>query len=113
MKKTQEKTKREMTVGLGAAVEEAYLIVVEGMKITHEQLCGRFDREGVNNHTLNRIRDGKPRKMDTNWRYLRIFMTLIEKDLQRRRNDGYDGASTILGFMRKIFLLQLCLPTGE
>lgn len=113
MKKTAEKTKKEMRDGLGAAVEEAYLIVTDGLKYTHEQLCNRFDRAGLNCHTLNRIRDGKPRKPDTDWRYLHFFAFLIDEAYKRTRQNGFEGTSTILEFNREIFLLLLGLPTEK
>ena len=113
MKPTARKSKEELRDGLGAAVEEAYLIVTDGLKFTHEQLCNRFDREGVNNHTLNRIRDGKPRKPDTDWRYLHVFLLLIDEAYRRTRQNGFNGTSTILEYEREIFLLLLGLPTEK
>ena len=113
MKPTGKLTKKEMKGCLGAAVKEAYRIVVDDIGFTHEQLCNIFYREGVNHHTLCRIRDGKPRKPDTDWRYLHFFAFLIDEAYKRTRQNGFEGTSTILEFDREIFLLLLGLPTEK
>lgn len=91
-------------VGLGAALNMAYDAVM-ALGITHQQLVA--ENLLVNFNTLRRIRAGKAGKPATDRFFLQLFVTILEKEYQRRIRRGGDGATDILRTQKNILLVAL------
>ena len=96
-------------VGLSAALGMAYNAVM-ALGITHQQLVDEYLL--VNFNTLRRIRAGKAGKPITDWSYLQLFVTILEKEYRRRIRRGGDGATDLLRTQKNILLaaLEISLP---
>ena len=92
------------SVGLRAALSMAYNAVM-ALGITHQQLVG--EHPNVNYNTLRRIREGKAGKPATDRFFLQLFVTILEKEYQRRIRRGGDGATDILRTQKNILLVAL------
>lgn len=82
----------------------AYAAVVE-LGYKHSQLV-ELDK-GVNYHTIRNIRDGKVLKKVTERFYLKLFFDLINKEYNRRMNNGGAGAVSLLVVMKDILEAEL------
>ena len=82
----------------------AYAAVVT-LGYTHSRLVKLH--EGVNFHTLRKIRDGKEMKNVTERFYLKLFFDLINKEYNRRMNSGGAGAVSLLVVMKDILEAEL------
>ena len=91
-------------VGLGAALNMAYDAVI-ALGITHQQLV--TENLLVNFNTLRRIRAGKAGKPVIDWSYLQLFVSILEKEYQRRIQQGGDGATDLLRTLKNILLAVL------
>lgn len=78
------------------------------LKVTHQQLVdGGF---GINHNTLRRIRSGKPGKRSTDMYFLQILLGILDKEYNRRAENGYEGTEKILNVFRQISLAQNEVP---
>ena len=96
-------------VGLVAAIGMAYSAVI-ALGITHQQLVKEYT--SVSHNTLRRIRAGKVGKPVTDRFFLQLFVTILEKEYQRRIQRGGDGATDMLRTMKNVLLaeLEISLP---
>lgn len=92
------------SVGLRAALSMAYNAVV-ALGISHQQLVGEYN--DLNYNTLRRIREGKAGKPATDRFFLKLFVTILEKEYQRRIQRGGDGATDILRILKNVLLAEL------
>lgn len=92
------------SVGLRTALSIAYNAII-ALGISHQQLVG--EHPDVNYNTLRRIREGKAGKPATDRYFLQLFVTILEKEYQRRIRRGGDGATDILRILKNVHLAEL------
>lgn len=93
--------------GLVAALSLAYRAIM-ALGITHQQLVD--SNFGVNYNTLRRIREGKPGKPATDRFFLQLFFSILDREYERRVENGGDGAIGVLRVMREISRTLLEIP---
>ena len=95
--------------GLTRALTVAYNAVM-ALGFTHQRLVD--EKHGVNYNTLRRIRDGKPGKLVTDRYFLQLFVSILEENYKKcRENADTQGKNAILRTMRKILVFELEIPT--
>lgn len=89
------------------ALSLAYNAVM-ALGFTHQKLAS--ENVGVNYNTLRRIREGREGKPVTDWYFLQLFMSILNKEYERCIARGGDGATAVLRNMRRISLTLLEIP---
>lgn len=92
---------------LVAALSLAYRAIM-ALGITHQQLVD--SNFGVNYNTLRRIREGKAGKPATDRFFLQLFFSILDREYERRVENGGDGAIGVLRVMREISRTLLEIP---
>ena len=96
---------KNSATGKRAALKVAYDAIKE-LKYTHARLVKENLGE-VNDNTLRNVRDGKPMKGCTINFYLRLFVSLLDKESQKCFMEAdTDGGWRIYKTMVKILLVE-------